>query len=116
MRRSIRALATIGLLLGLASCADKPAPSPNDGDHVIDRKPNVIGRHAYLCDKGRRWWVDFLSDGLTIDLAREGEAPVRLTAPAQGLSYVGDKITARITGREMHIERSNKPPLLCQRL
>lgn len=112
----MRALwASLVLLVSVAACSADPDPARDDRDHIDGDRPNVIGRHIYDCDVGGRWAVDFLTDGLTVDLRPEGAPVIRLTAPAQGLTYVGEKITARISGREMHIQRSDMAPLTCLR-
>ena len=108
-------LVSLFVLVSVAACSADPDPARDDRDHIDGDRPNVIGRHIYDCAAGGRWAVDFLTDGLTVDLRPDGAQVTRLTAPAQGLTYVGDKITARISGQEMHIQRSEKPPLTCQR-
>lgn len=40
---------------------------------------------------------------------------IRLSAPAQGLRYVGDKITADATGGEMTINRAGHAAHVCRR-
>ncbi len=113
----VRALwASLFLLASVTACSADPDAARDDRDHIDGDRPNVIGRHIYDCEAGGRWAVDFLTDGLTVDLGPEGAPAIRLSAPAQGLSYVGEKITARISGREMHIRRSNKAPLTCLRI
>lgn len=39
--------------------------------------------------------------------------PIRLTAPAQGLTYVGEGITATITNRVLRISEINRPERTC---
>ncbi|WP_235537472.1 hypothetical protein [Sphingomonas sp. Root1294] len=103
------------LFLGLTACSGSAEPAGDDRNHTTSENANVIGRHVYHCDPGGLWIVDFLQDGLSVDLAANGEKPVRLTAPAQGLTYVGEHINARVSGRDMHVQRSDRPPLKCRR-
>jgi hypothetical protein len=74
------------------------------------------GRHPYRCDDNRPLLVDFKNEGLTLELRRDwNAAPVVLTAPAPGLQYVGDTMSATFAGNEIKIEEAGKPPLLCRK-
>jgi hypothetical protein len=60
--------------------------------------------------------VDSLADGLTITLTSMPEGKQeRLDAPAQGLTFVGDRIGVTFNSDSMTIERSEGPAVSCQR-
>jgi hypothetical protein len=64
-----------------------------------------MGRHPYRCSDGEPLFVDYKDDGLQIDLRRSGNGPpMTLTAPAQGLQYVGETATATFKGSQLTIK------------
>lgn len=106
------------LTLALTGCSS-PAPSanPHDGDHLARPNPQIIGRHIYICDDDAQITVDFLADGLTIELHSSGGGKAaRLTAPGQGLRYIGNRITANATGGQMTISRVGHAAQTCRRI
>lgn len=107
-----------GLVLapGLLGCS--PPSSDSDGDASHDRRsPDFIGEHLYACPDGSRLDVDFLGDGLTLDIKTSPTAvPVRVTAPASGLTYVGDNLNVTISrGDRITLLRPGAAPLTCKR-
>ncbi len=77
---------------------------------------NIVGEQTYVCDNGSVWDVDFLGNGLQINLRRVPKGEVeRLTAPAQGLRFVGDRVAATVSGRGLVIEYTGRRATSCQR-
>lgn len=105
-------------VLSAAGCSSQaPSSNPQDEDHFADTNPQIIGRHVYECDDGAQITVDFLADGLTIEMrGTAGGRPARLSAPGQGLRYIGDRITADATGGQMTINRQGHAAQACRRI
>lgn len=80
--------------------------------------PNFIGEHFYACPDGSRLDVDFLGDGLTLDLkTNPNAAPVRVTSPASGLNYVGQNLNVSISGGDrITLKRPGARALVCKRV
>lgn len=98
------------------SCSDtSKRRAGGERDHTLGPDPDSVGRDIYVCDNGANYAVDLFKGGLTIDLSAPNERPVRLSAFAQDQTYVGAGVTARVSGREMDIQRINRPALRCQR-
>ncbi|MCI1271488.1 MAG: hypothetical protein LKM31_00165 [Sphingobium sp.] len=119
LRSSGASLAVAALIiLSAAGCSSQaPSSNPHDEDHFAGTNPQIIGRHIYGCDDGAQITVDFLADGLTIEVrSTAGGKPVRLSAPGQGLQYIGDRITADATGGQMTINRQGHPAQACRRI
>ena len=113
-----RAAAGVGRFVRLGGLrALAPSANPHEGDHLAGPNAQIIGRHIYACDDDTQITVDFLADGLSIELrSSTGGRPARLSAPGQGLRYVGDKITADATGGEMTINRAVHAAQACRRI
>lgn len=114
--RSIIILLGLGLTSALLGCS----PSTDNGEATgsADRlKPDFIGEHIYDCPDGSRLDVDFLGDGLTLDLKTAPDSvPVRVTAPASGLTFVGPNLNVTISdGDRITLLRPGAPPLTCKR-
>lgn len=110
----------VGALLASSGCSEQPrkAPPSEQEIHAGDSgdASGAPGRHPYRCDDNRPLLIDFKDEGLTLELRREtGAAPVVLTAPAPGLQYVGDTMSATFTGNEIKIDEGDKPPVLCRK-
>lgn len=119
LRVSGASLLAVALMATSAAGCSSQAPSsnPHDEDHFAGTNPQIIGRHIYGCDDGAQITVDFLADGLTIEMrSTAGGKPVRLSAPGQGLQYIGDRITADATGGQMTINRQGRPAQACRRI
>ncbi|MBF5092263.1 hypothetical protein F1640_20265 [Novosphingobium sp. NBM11] len=96
-----------------------PSPSDSNSDVSRDRQlPYFIGEHFYACPDGSRLDVDFLGDGLTLDIKTIPNAvPVRVTAPASGLTYVGHNLNVTISGGDrITLMRPGARPLACKRV
>ncbi|MEG8219361.1 hypothetical protein [Sphingobium psychrophilum] len=53
---------------------------------------------------------------MALELRRNANAaPIILTAPAPGLQYVGDMMSATFSGNEIKIEEADKRPVLCRK-
>jgi len=112
--------AGIALVLASSGCSEQPrkAKPAEQEIHAGDSgdASGIAGRHPYRCDDDRPLLVDFKNEGLTLELRRDGNAaPVVLTAPAAGLQYVGDTMSAMFSGNELKIEEGDKPPVLCRK-
>ncbi|WP_179563595.1 hypothetical protein [Novosphingobium sp.] len=113
-------IASMSVALALSGCSEQPrkAPPTEQEIHAGDSgdASGIPGRHPYRCDDDRPLLVDFKNEGLTLELRRDGDAaPVVLTAPAAGLQYVGDTMSAMFSGNELKIEEGDKPPVLCRK-
>jgi hypothetical protein len=110
----------IGALLASSGCSEQPRKGPPTEQeiHASDSgdASGTPGRHPYRCDDNRALLVDFKNEGLTLELRRDASAaPTVLTAPAPGLQYVGDTLSATFTGNEIKIEEADKRPVLCRK-
>jgi hypothetical protein len=112
--------AGIALVLASSGCSEQPrkAKLTEQEIHAGDSADasGIPGRHPYRCDDDRPLLVDFKNEGLTLELRRDGNAvPIVLTAPAPGLQYVGDTMSATFAGNEIKIEEADKAPVLCRK-
>lgn len=74
------------------------------------------GATPYRCSDREPLFVDFKDNGLQIDLRRSGSGtPVTLTAPAQGLQYVGETATATFKGTQLTIVEGDGRTRTCER-
>jgi len=101
----------------LAGCSKEPGDAnPTAGRQLFNANANTIGEQRYRCSDGSQWHVDTLGDGLTITLTPMPTGKQeRLDTPAQGLTYVGDRIAATFSKNALTIERSDGPAVACQR-
>ncbi len=115
---NVSLLAAAVMTISAAGCSSHaPTSSPHDEDHSAGTNPQIIGRHVYECGDGAQITVDFLADGLTIEMrGTAGGRPARLSAPGQGLRYIGDRITADATGGQMTINRQGHAAQACRRI
>src|SRR3546814_15377422 len=75
-----------------------------------------MGRHPYRCSDGEPLFVDYKDNGLQIDLRRSSSAvPMTLTAPAQGLQYVGETATATFKGSQLTVVEGEGRTRICER-
>lgn len=97
----------------LTGCAGEPGDA---NAQRSARHPAAIGEQRYRCTDGSQWDVDFVEDGLKIDLTSQPDGKVaRLTAAAQGMTFVGDRIAAVLSGRQLFIDRADRARLSCRR-
>lgn len=102
---------------GLLGCS--PSASDREARASRDReRPDFIGEHFYACPDGSRVDVDFLGDGLTLDIKiRPNAAPVRVISPASGRTYVGSNLEVSISGGDrITLKRPGAPALACKRV
>lgn len=107
----------LALAPGLLGCS--PATNKSESEASRDRElPNFIGEHFYVCPDGSRLDVDFLGDGLTLDIkTRPNGAPVRVTSPASGRTYVGSNLEVSISGGDrITLKRPGARALACKRV
>ena len=103
-----RVLPAVILVVGLAACSERKPPAPPTEQQIHSSDSAVatgeMGRHRYRCSDGEPLFVDYKDNGLQIDLRRSnGGPPMMLTAPAQGLQYVGETATATFKGSQLTI-------------
>ena len=105
-------------LLALSGCSEEPQKGPpteqeiHAGDSGVSN--GTPGRHLYACNDTRPLIVDFKDQGLTVEFRRDGRAvPTVLTAPFQGLQYVGDAESATFAGNQIRIGAPGKRPVVC---
>ncbi|KQM97765.1 MULTISPECIES: hypothetical protein [unclassified Sphingomonas] len=115
-------VATLSLasMMALSACSEQSPKMPPTEQETHARDSAVTsgtpGRHLYRCDDDQTLLVDFKDQGLTIELRRDASAPAAvLTAPLQGLQYVGDAETATFSGNQIKVEAPGKRPMLCQK-
>jgi len=91
----------LALAPGLLGCS--PSASDSEAKASRDRQmPDFIGEHFYACPDGSRLDVDFLGDGLTLAIkTNPNAAPMRVTSPASGLTYVGPNLNVSISGGDL---------------
>ena len=110
----------IGVALASSGCTEQPRKGPpteqeiHAGDSGVASR--VPSRHLFRCDDRRELLVDFKDEGLTIELRWSAEMkPIVLTAPMQGLQYVGEATSATFAGSELTIEVAGKSSILCRK-
>ncbi len=111
---------TVLVVLATSGCSEEPEKMPPTEQEIhagdSGNGSGAPARHPYRCDNDRSLFIDFKSDGLTLELRRDARAaPIVLTAPAPGLQYVGDTVSATFAGSEIKIEEADKRPVLCRK-
>ena len=94
------------LLIGSSACAPDSGPDPG---------PGRVGRQNFACSDGSEVQVDFISNGLTIDLAPlpEGRSE-RLNAPGRGFPFVSNDKSVYLSGGGIVIVPTEGPSLSCR--
>ena len=113
-------IAGICVVLTLSGCSEQPRKAPPTEQEIHARDSGdasgTPGRHPYRCNDNRVLLIDFKDEGLTLQLRRDASTvPITLTAPAPGLQYVGETMSATFTGNEIKIEEAGKRPVLCRK-
>ena len=114
-----RVLPAVILVVGLAACSERKPPAPPTEQQIHSSDSAVttgeMGRHRYRCSDGEPLFVDYKDNGLQIDLRRSnGGPPMMLTAPAQGLQYVGETATATFKGSQITIVEGDGRTRICE--
>ncbi|PCE40310.1 MULTISPECIES: hypothetical protein [Sphingomonadaceae] len=82
----------------------------------IQMPPAIVASHTYRCVGGDVLYIDFLADETSINVKRGPTGPsLRLTAPAQGLAYVGDGMNLTLNGKDIKLDEPKKPSRTCKR-
>lgn len=112
------AVCAIVFMIGSSGCSDSAdTQSLHESSRNRQRVSDMIGEHIYLCNEDTQVDVDFLADGLAINLRFLPDGlPISLSAPATGLTYVGDNINLNIRQNEINITRPNAASLSCRRI
>lgn len=105
-----------GLVAGTALLLASSGCSSETDTEETSRTNRLTGRQIFLCENRTKVSVDFLGDGLTINLAAlpDGKAE-RLTAPAAGVTYFGDYVNLAISNDAIVIMRAEVPAQICRR-
>lgn len=108
------------MVLVLAACSDERKPStPTEQElHAKDgfEGGGVRGRHLFACDDGKMIFVDFKDQGLTLEIReRDAGPPLVLTAPSQGLQFVGEGATVTITAGGLRLDPAEGRTRSCRR-
>ena len=102
--------------LGVAVKVEATLPLVGLGEADSAVATGEMGRHRYRCSDGEPLFVDYKDNGLQIDLRRSSSAvPITLTAPAQGLQYVGETATATFKGSQLTIVEGDGRTRICER-
>jgi hypothetical protein len=120
MRSWKRALPGLVFVGGLVACSESKPPAPPTEQQIHSSDSAVttgeLGRHPYRCSDGEPLLVDYKDSGLQIDLRRTNRGPpMTLTAPAQGLQYVGETATATFKGSQLTIVEGDGRTRTCER-
>lgn len=111
-------LPTLGLIAELGACSESRQPAPPTEQQIHSSDSGVSsgepGRHPYRCTDGTTLFVDYKDTGLQIDLRWSGNGTaMTLTAPTQGLQYVGETATATFRGTQLTIVESDGRTRTC---
>ena len=115
-----RALPVLVFVGGLVACSESKPQAPPTEQQIHSSDSAVatgeMGRHPYRCSNGEPLFVDYKDNGLQIDLRRTNNGPpMTLTAPAQGLQYVGETGTATFKGSQLTIVEGDGRTRICER-
>ncbi len=107
-------------LLALPACSNKGNESPTDKASGAGSRPSlppsISASHTYRCNDNSLVFIDFMSDGTTLDLREsKAAAPARMTAPAPGQPFVGDEATATVNNKTVVLEQNKAPSRTCRR-
>jgi len=109
----------LSLLLAMPVAAACSPASTSDPQERHDRQttPTLVGEKMYVCPNGERLDVDFLDDGLTLDLSSlPGGRPLRLKASTTGAPFTNQGATLQLAGTDaIVITITGKPAMTCER-
>lgn len=115
-----RGLLLAAAFLTFAACSEKNEPGPPTEQEIHAQESGTSTgqpiRHPYRCDDGRPLFVDFRDSGLQVELRDAVNGPpMLLTAPTQGLQYVGERASATLNGPSMTIVMATGRKRICRR-
>lgn len=117
--RAKAAMLTVAGTVVLAGCSEKKQRPPTEQEiHArdFDTVGGVRGRHLYNCDDGEPLFVDFKDEGLSIELRPQEQGPAEtLSAPAQGLQFVGNNASVTMTGHELRYADAQGRTRVCRK-
>ena len=118
--RTRSAMVGVGVALAVSACSEQPQKGPPTEQEIhagdLGAAGGVPGRHLYRCDDAQPLIVDYKDQGLTVEFRRDARgAPTVLTAPAQGLQYIGDAESASFSGNEIKIVAPGRRPVVCKK-
>lgn len=100
-----------------AACSSQPDANQAVTGHDRQTMPELVGQHIYACSDGSQLDIDFLTNGLTIDLTPLPRGTSRrLTAPATGLPFVAEGMTVNLSNGEIVVLRPDEPVQTCRRV
>ncbi len=107
-------------LLALPACSNKGNEIPTDkasgAGSTPSLPPSISASHTYRCNDNSLVFIDFMSDGTTLDLrGSKAAAPARMTAPAPGQPFIGDETTATVNDKTIVLQRYKGPTRKCRR-
>jgi hypothetical protein len=127
MMRTARGV-TLPLLLAsllglpvLSGCGSPPKEDRQRSEQEVHANDSadpsgLKGRHAYRCDDGNMLLVDFKNEGLELELRlSSGDPPSVLSAPAPGLQYQGDTMSAVFKEGRLLVDTGRSPTRTCVR-
>lgn len=112
--------ALLAIAVVVTGCAEEKKPRAPTEQEIHSRDfetaSRVRGRHLYTCDDNEPLFVDFKDNGLTLELRSEEQGPVQtLSAPSQGLQYVGAANSATMTGNELQLVDAQGRTRVCRK-
>lgn len=119
--RNLAALCrTVAVASLLAGCsAEQPRRAPTEQEvHAADRPAlgGIPGRHEFACRDGHALLVDFKDQGNMLELREQPTGvPLVLTAPVQGLQYVGERATVTFDAGELRLQQAGQAERVCKR-
>jgi len=119
IRHIVLPLAFVGLLLGCSE--EKPkdrSMTGNMSSSTVAPPPAIVASHSYRCSDDQVIYIDFLANDLSIIIRKSPTGPMlRLSAYAQGVSYVGDDGTnLTLDGKDIKLDEPTREPVTCKRL
>lgn len=115
---SQKMLAALAILPALANCSGGSSDGYAEERHDRSKVPGLIGEQNYSCSDGSKIDVDFLADGLTLNLTHDAHGRFeRLKAADTGAAFVGPEVTVALSrGEKLTISRPGRLPIMCERI
>lgn len=111
------AVSITGVLIGCSERDQTDASNAAANTTVaIQMPPAIVASHTYRCEGGDVLYIDFLADETSINVRRAPSGrSLRLTAPAQGLAFVGDGMNLTLAGKDIKLDEPKKSSRICKR-